>query len=76
MDKTIQERREALVFKLAFISIIVVSVIVALLLGLEVYVRWYLNKDFVFLGGFELEALTVSVFALIIGMVRTYSRHL
>jgi hypothetical protein len=74
MDKTTQERREDLVFKLAITSLVVVLVIVTLLIGLEVYVRWYVNKDFAFLGGFELEALTISMFALIIGMVRTYGR--
>ena len=31
----------------------------------QTYVRWNLNKDFTFLGGFELEALTLSAFGLL-----------
>jgi len=38
------------------------------LFGLEIYIRWYVNKDFAFLPGFGLEALTISVFALILGL--------
>lgn len=41
---------------------------VFVLVGLETYVRWTLNQNFTFLGGGELEALTYSAFALLLGL--------
>lgn len=64
-----QERRQTLAFRLAFITAVVATITVFLLIGLEVYVRWIVNRDFVFLGGFELEALTISTFILILGVI-------
>ena len=49
------------VAKLSFVGLVA-------LFGLQVYTRWYVNKDFAFLPGFGLEALTISVFALILGL--------
>lgn len=37
------------------------------LIGFEAYVRWTLNKEFVFLGGSELSALIISAFSLVLG---------
>lgn len=69
MNNTIQEHRQTLAFRLAFISATIATTLVFLLIGLEVYVRWAVNRDFIFLGGFELEALTISTFILILGIV-------
>lgn len=69
MNNLTQERRQTLVFRLAFISTLLSTIIVFVLIGLEVYVRWIVNKDFAFLGGFELETLTISTFVLILGMI-------
>ena len=49
----------------ACLSIIMVLAFVVL----ETYVRWNLNQNFTFLGGFELEAFTVSAFALLIALL-------
>jgi len=41
-------------------------------LGLTVaqaYVRWTINQNFTFLGGFQLEALTAASFALLIALI-------
>ena len=72
MNNLIQEHRQKLVFRLAFISAMLGFVAIFILIGLETYTRWFASKDFTFLGGFELETLTVSVFALIIGMMYMY----
>ncbi|MDO8593325.1 MAG: hypothetical protein Q7R59_00255 [bacterium] len=72
MNTPIQERRQTLVFRLSFISTILALAVVLTVVGFEVYVRWFVNKDFALLGGFELEALTISAFALILGMAYMY----
>ncbi|MEK7101546.1 MAG: hypothetical protein AAB882_00125 [Patescibacteria group bacterium] len=63
------ERRQELVFRLAFTSAVLGLVIVLGVIGGELWVRWTMNQNFAFLGGFELEALTMSAFALIFGML-------
>jgi len=72
MNTPTQERRSTLVFRLSFISVILALAVVLLIISFEIYVRWFVNKDFALLGGFELEALTISAFALILGMVYRY----
>lgn len=72
MNNSIQERRQTIIFRLALISAVLGLIIALALIGLEVYVRWFIAKDFAFLNGFELSALIISVFALIIGMVHAY----
>jgi len=52
--------------------VILALAVVLLIISFEIYVRWFVNKDFALLGGFELEALTISAFALILGMVYRY----
>ncbi|MBI4079987.1 hypothetical protein HY414_02060 [Candidatus Kaiserbacteria bacterium] len=39
------------------------------LVGLEAYVRWSLNQDFTFLGGFGLEALGLLVLGQTLGLL-------
>jgi hypothetical protein len=41
------------------------SLIVA---GYEMYIRWTLNQNFTFLGGWELEAFTLAGFGLLLGL--------
>ncbi len=72
MNNLVQEGRRTLVFRFAFTIATLTLAIVLIVIGLETYIRWFMSKDFTFLGGFELETLTVSVFALIIGMMYTY----
>ena len=73
MNTSIKERRQTLIFRIAFIGVILAFLVVFALVGAEAYVRWTLNKDFSFLGGSELEVLTASLFVLILGMVHAYS---
>jgi hypothetical protein len=42
--------------------------------GVTMYVRWYVNQNFTFLGGWEMEALTLAVFALLIVLLRISER--
>lgn len=72
MNNLTQEHRQKLVFRLAFISAILGLIVIFILIGLETYIRWFASKDFTFLGGFELETLTASTFALIIGIMHMY----
>ena len=51
-------------------TVATISIIVVLgFIAVQTYVRWNLNQNFTFLGGFELEALTVSAFALLIALL-------
>jgi hypothetical protein len=34
-------------------------------IGLEAYIRWTVNQDFTFVGGYKLEVLTISAFVLL-----------
>ncbi len=54
-----------IVAKLSFTALLI-------LLGFQVYARWSINKDFAFLPGFCLEAIIISVFALIMGLAYAY----
>ena len=71
-NKPTLEKHEKLIFCFsvavsALSLIIVFSFIVA-----QTYVRWKINQTFTFLGENELEALTVSSFALLIGLLHAY----
>ena len=72
MNKPTQESRQKLVFRFAFFSALLTLIVVIILIGFQVYVRWFFSKDFSLLGGFELEMLTASAFVLILGMVYAY----
>ena len=41
----------------------------------QAYVRWSMNQNFTFLGGNELEVLTFSAFALLLGLNYLYRLH-
>ena len=54
----------------AAVTIAAISVLASFaLIAAQVCVRWNLNQTFTFLGGFELEALTVSSFSLVIALM-------
>ncbi|HUY05516.1 MAG TPA: hypothetical protein VMV62_02250 [Candidatus Paceibacterota bacterium] len=72
MNKITREHREYIVFCFAFASAAVAVVGALALIGIEAYVRWTLNKDFMFLGGSSLSALIISAFVLMAGMVYAY----
>lgn len=62
------DKQQKRVFKLAFFTSLLSLFIVGLLVIAQTYVRWTLNQNFTFLGGSEFEALTVSSFALTLGL--------
>jgi len=63
------ERRERLVFWSSVLVAKISLLLVFALIGFEIYVRWFINQNFTFLGGFELEALTASAFAFTFGVL-------
>ena len=54
---------------LALIVSSVSFIIVLAFVGLQAYVRWALNQNFMFLGGFEFEAITLGAFGLLIALL-------
>ena len=72
MNKLTQENRQTLIFRLAFTSVIIASVIVLAVIGMEGFIRWVMNREFVVLGGHELETLTVFIGILILSMMYIY----
>ena len=50
-----KEKYESMLFWFTVLTAIIIFIIVLA----EIYVRWKLNQSFTFLGGFELEALTL-----------------
>jgi uncharacterized membrane protein YkgB len=67
-----KEKHEKTVYKFSMAIAIVSMIVIAVLLIAQAYVRWYINQSFTFLGGYELEVLTISVFALLIGLAHAY----
>ena len=51
-----------------FITVVTLLVVFGFV-AFQAYVRWAINQNFTFLGGFELEALTVGVFALLVAFI-------
>jgi hypothetical protein len=71
MDKNF-EKHERTVYRISMVMSAVASVVILLLIVAQAYVRWFKNQEFTFLGGFELEALTVGTFALLVGLAHAY----
>ena len=63
------KNRERITFLFAVVITALWMLIVAGLIIAQIYIRWSVNQTFTLLGGFELEALTFSVFALVLGLV-------
>ena len=66
---TTHEKRGRMLSSFSLIVAVVAVVITFGLIVAQTYVRWSLNQNFTFLGGNELEVLTVSSFALLLGLV-------
>ena len=59
----------------ATIAAMVVSFLAVLgIAGFEMYVRWFINQNYVVLGGSELEVLTASAFVLTLGLAYIYRK--
>ena len=63
-----KEKRQNLVYRLSIITFSVSALMLFGLLGGQAYVRWALNKDFSFLGGFGLETLILFVLGQIVAL--------
>lgn len=61
------ERQQTVVFLFVFITTLLAVLLTFGLIGFEAYVRWTINKEFMFLGGSELGVLIASAFALTLG---------
>ena len=64
--------RPLFLFSAGLVALSLLFVIV--MTAVQIYVRWNVNQNFTFLGGNELEAITVGAFALLIALVCTH-RH-
>lgn len=69
MNKLTPESREKILTNAAMAIAAVLAVLVAIIVIAQMYVRWSLNQNFTFLGGGELEVLTLSVVALVLGLL-------
>ena len=65
MNEITKEKRGSFVFRFSVIVSILSFLIVLIIAGMQIYIRWFINKDFMVIGGNELEVLTASSFALI-----------
>ena len=63
-----KETRQKAVFWLSFVSAIISAVLLLGFVIAQTYVRWVINQNFLFLGGFELEALTLFVVVQIVAL--------
>lgn len=71
MDKNF-EKHEKMVYRFSLLMSAISAVIILVLIIAQAYVRWFKNQNFTFLGGYELEVLTLSVFAALIGLAHAY----
>lgn len=63
-----KEKRQNLVYRLSIITFGVSAVLFFVLITTQTYVRWVVNKDFSFLGGFGLEILALLVLGQIVSL--------
>ena len=63
-----KEKRQNLVYRLSTITFCISAVLFFGLTILQAYVRYFLNKDFSFLGGWGLEALALLVLGQIVSL--------
>lgn len=74
MEKITSElkRHEKFIFRFS-VTVSLLSLIMILgFICAQTYVRWSINQNFTFLGGSELEILTASTFALLLGLLYAY----
>jgi len=61
-----EEKREQFIYRFS-VGVSVLSLAAVLIItGIQTYIRWFINQNFTVIGGSQLEALTISAFALII----------
>jgi uncharacterized BrkB/YihY/UPF0761 family membrane protein len=71
--KMLKDRaKDEVLFLFSFGMVVVLAAFLAVLLVAQIYVRWKVNQDFIFLGGHALEALTLGMFFLLMTLVYTH----
>lgn len=68
MEISSREKRERMIFRFSAAVAALALLIMFVLTIAQAYVRWSVNQNFAFLGGNELEVLTFSSFALVLGL--------
>lgn len=63
-----KEKRQNVVYWLSIITFIISAILLFGFIGVQTYVRWKINQNFSFLGGFELEALSLLVLGQIVAL--------
>lgn len=63
------KKHECTIYWVSLVSAILMIVLGIVVSMVEMWVRWQVNKDFTFLGGGELAALTISGAALLLGLM-------
>lgn len=66
---TFMEKHLGIIYWVSLVSALAMLALALVVSGFEIYVRWTINKEFTFLGGGELAALTVSGTALLLGLM-------
>lgn len=56
-----KEKRQNVVYWLSIITFVISAILLFGFIGVQTYVRWKINQNFSFLGGYALEALTLLV---------------
>jgi hypothetical protein len=75
MNHSLLARCKTLSYYFASFVAVVSFILLLVLFGIQMYTRWYLNKDFTLLGGNELEVFTAATFALIYGLTHLGARE-
>jgi TRAP-type C4-dicarboxylate transport system permease small subunit len=71
METSIQEKRQRMVFRLSYLAACVSFIGLVLIVVAEVIVRWKVNQNFSFLGGFGLESLALLTLGLLAMLMHT-----
>ena len=65
-----EQQRNSMLFWVSFAIAVFSFLIFIALLFAQTYVRWKVNQDFSFLGGFGLESLALLSLGLLLGLLR------
>jgi len=70
------DKRHNFIYRFGLTVSILSAVTFFVILFAQIYVRWYINQNFTFLGGFGLESLSLLVLGLTLGLLHSpYSRR-
>ena len=72
MNENIKEKRGNFIFRFSVVVSVISLLTVFISTGAQIYIRWFINKDFIVVGGNQLEFLTISAFALVLVLAYTH----